>query len=81
VILSAAGAEAASGIGAVICGREDASSAGRGALDDRGGDDGINELPGAGAPCDAPFPAATGDPPLFCSSIRIASSGVGMSAT
>jgi hypothetical protein len=41
----------------------------------------IAELPGAGALRDTPLPATAGDAPPFCSSILIASSGVGMSAT
>src|SRR6202140_1408354 len=79
-ILSA-GAAAASASGALICGRGDASSADRGAPDARAGEDCIDDVPGAGAVRDAPFAATTGEVPPFCSSILIASSGVGMSAT
>src|ERR1700754_4018359 len=75
-----AGADCASAIGSVICGRGDASAPPRGAEDVRGEDDCIDEDGAAGALRGAALPI-TGDAPPFCSSVRIASSGVGRSAT
>ena len=84
-----AGADCGSGAGAdvTICGRADASAPFRDKVGARIGEDCIDDMVeeetvAAGADRDgAALPDITGDPPPFCSSIRIASSGVGMSAT
>ena len=69
--------------GAAICGRADASAPERGDAGVRIGDGAdIEDTGAAGAARDgAAPPEATGDPPPFWSSILIASSGVGRSAT
>src|ERR1700733_2687647 len=90
-IRSTAAAGCASDAGAIICGRAETSALARGADAARGGEDGIEETPDAELPDEAlPEPCAprgmalaaiTGEAPPFCSSILIASSGVGRSAT
>ena len=74
-----AGADCGSTL-AIGCGR--ASALARGAAAGARADaDGIADIVGAGALRGAALLEATGDEPPFCSIIRIASSGVGKSAT
>ena len=63
----------------MACGRADASV--RGAAEARAGDAVIDDTGAAGALRGAGLAAITGEAPPFCSIMRIASSGVGMSAT
>src|ERR1700722_7032134 len=90
-IRSAATAGWAADAGAIICGRAEASALARGAEAARAGEAGIEETPDAEftddelpepcAPRGMALAAITGEAPPFCSSILIASSGVGRSAT
>ena len=66
---------------AIICGRGDGSAPVRGAAVARAGDGWAVAMVDAGALRDEPFPAIAGEAPPFCSSIFMASSGVGISAT
>jgi len=80
-VIRNAGADCASGADATACGRADGSALVLGAADARIGVDG-DDIDDTGAARDgAALPDITGDDPPFCSSILIASSGVGMSAT
>ena len=66
----------------MVCGRAEASAPVRGAEGARIGADCMDEIVEAGAARDGgTAPEITGEPPPFCSSILMASSGVGMSAT
>jgi hypothetical protein len=82
-VIRSAGADCVSGAGEAICGRADASAPLRCTVGARIGADDIADTVEVGAAdrAGAELPETTGDPPPFCSSIRIASSGVGRSAT
>ena len=86
LVIRSAGAACACAEGSTICGRAEASAPLRGEAGERicdadEGADAIDDTVAAGAPRDAALDVTTGEVSLFGSSIRIASSGVGMSAT